>query len=64
VRLVNPSLDRSLTIDGRGGDDIISASSDAVDLTLVGGSPPATSRSRSGGSRSSTPCSAAARPTA
>ena len=29
VQLVNPSLDRYLTIDGRGGDDIISASSDA-----------------------------------
>jgi hypothetical protein len=38
VQLVNPSLDRSLTIDGRGGDDIISASSDAIDLTLVGSS--------------------------
>jgi hypothetical protein len=38
VRLVNPSLDRYLTIDGRGGDDIISASVDVVDLTLVGGS--------------------------
>ena len=30
-------LDRHLTVDGRGGDDIISASSAAVDLTLVGG---------------------------
>ena len=38
ITLVNPSLDRSLTVDGRGGDDIISASSAAVDLTLVGGS--------------------------
>jgi hypothetical protein len=38
VRLVDPSIDRSLTIDGRGGDDIISASVDVVDLTLVGGS--------------------------
>jgi Ca2+-binding RTX toxin-like protein len=38
VQLVNPSLDRYLTIDGRGGDDIISSSSAAVDLTLVGGS--------------------------
>ena len=38
MQLVNPSLDRYLTIDGRGGDDIISASVDVVDLTLVGGS--------------------------
>ncbi|MDA0162553.1 hypothetical protein OM076_19925 [Solirubrobacter ginsenosidimutans] len=38
IQLVNPSLDRSLTVDGRGGDDIISAASAAVDLTLVGGS--------------------------
>ena len=38
ITLVNPSLDRYLTVDGRGGDDIISASSAAVDLTLVGGS--------------------------
>ena len=37
VQLVNPSLDRSLTVDGRGGDDIISASVATVDLTLVGG---------------------------
>ena len=37
IQLINPSLDRYLTVDGRGGDDIISASSAAVDLTLVGG---------------------------
>ena len=38
IQLVDPSLERSLTVDGRGGDDIISASSAAIDLTLVGGS--------------------------
>ena len=37
IQLVNPSLDRYLTIDGRGGDDIISASVATIDLTLVGG---------------------------
>ena len=38
IQLIDPSLDRYLTVDGRGGDDLISASSAAVDLTLVGGS--------------------------
>ncbi len=37
IQLVNPSLDRYLTIDGRGGDDIISASVATIDLTLAGG---------------------------
>lgn len=37
ITLVDPSLDRYLTIDGRGGDDIISASVATIDLTLVGG---------------------------
>jgi hypothetical protein len=38
VRFLNPEHDDQLTVDGRGGDDIVSASTDMMELTLAGGS--------------------------
>jgi len=38
VRFLNPEHDDQLTVDGRGGDDIVSASTDTMELTLAGGS--------------------------
>ena len=37
VRFVNPQPTDRLTVDGRGGDDIVSASIASMTLTLVGG---------------------------
>ncbi len=38
VRFLDPERDDQLTVDGRGGDDIVSASTDMMELTLAGGS--------------------------
>jgi Ca2+-binding RTX toxin-like protein len=38
VRFLDPEHDDQLTVDGRGGDDIVSASTDMMRLTLAGGS--------------------------
>jgi hypothetical protein len=37
VRFLNPEHDDQLTVDARGGDDIVSASTDMMELTLAGG---------------------------
>lgn len=38
VRFLNPEHDDQLTVDARGGEDIVSASTDMMELTLAGGS--------------------------